>query len=149
MSVQVRLIGRAWRRVVMDVRPFDLWPVPLGGRIVDHQQQTIGQRQGPQYQSHQLRGDRFALASHRCKEVIIVLVVVADAGGPQPGRHGTPTAGKQDTNQQHRQPPTIGGMQPSRQPLAPLRPLIGTLPTTFRFRHPWLSYRAACFAAAV
>ncbi len=148
VSVQIRLIGWARRRIVMDIGPLDMGPVPLGRRIVDHQQQTLRQRQCPQYQNHQLRRNRFALASNTGKEVIIVLEVVADAGGPEPSRHRASTAGEQDARQHHRQSPAIAGVQPSRQPFAPLRPLIGTFPTTFRIRHPWLLHCAACLATA-
>jgi hypothetical protein len=70
------------------------------------------------------------------------------AGGTQTGRHRAPTARKRDTEQQHRQSPTVVGMQSDRQPLAPLRSLFGTFPTTYRIRHPWLSYFTASFAAA-
>ena len=63
--------------------------------IVDHQQQTIGQRQRAEHQPHQLRGDGFALASHRHQEVVIVLVVVADSGCPDPSSHCAPATGKQ------------------------------------------------------
>jgi len=76
MPVQKRLVGRPWRRIVMDIGPFDSRPIPFGGRIVDHQQQPIGQRQGPQQEQYELRCDRFALASNTGQEVILMLAEV-------------------------------------------------------------------------
>ena len=148
VAVQKRLVGRARCGVVMDIRPFDFWPIPLGRRVVDHQQQTLGQRQGPQNQHHQRRRDRIGLASHRRKEVIIVSKVVADPGGSKPGGDGATAAGEQNAQQQHGQSPTIAGMQTCDEPLAPLVPLIRSFPTTFRIRHPWLLRCAACLTTA-
>jgi hypothetical protein len=148
MAVQKRLIGRAGRGVVMDIGPFDFRPKSLGGRVVDHQQQTLGQGQGPQDQEHQLCCDRIGLASDRRKEIIVVLKAVADAGGSKPSGDGAPTAGEQDAQQQHGQSPTIAGVQPGAQPLAPLVPLIWSFPTTFRIGHPWLLRCAACLETA-
>ena len=139
MSVKILLVGRARRGVVVNVGPFDLRTVPLGGRVVDDRQEPIGQRQGPQNQHQQLRGDGFGLASKCRQEVIIVLVVGADPGRPQPGRHGPPPVGEENAHQQDRQSPAVAGMQPCRQPLAPLGPIFRALPTTFRIAHPWLS----------
>ncbi len=73
MALQKWLIGRAECRAVMDVRPFDLRPVSLGGGVVDDQQHALWQRQRPQQKYHQLRGDRFGLASKSRKELIIGL----------------------------------------------------------------------------
>ena len=129
VAVEILLVGRTGRGIVMDVGPFDLRPVTLGRRVVDDRQQPIGQRQGPQHQNQQPRGDRFALASEAGQEVIIVREVGADAGGSQPRRDGATPVGKEDPAQQHRQPPAIPGMQSGRQPLAPLRPFLRTLPT--------------------
>ena len=44
VSVEKRLIGRTRRGIVMHIRALDLRAVPLGGRIVDHQQQPLGKR---------------------------------------------------------------------------------------------------------
>ena len=112
----------------MDVGPFDLWTVPLGRRIVDDRQKPIRQRQGPKHQNQQLGGDGFALASECRQEVKIVLVIVADSGGPEPGRHGSSPVGEEDAHQQDRQSPAVAGVQPRRQPLAPLGPIVRTLP---------------------
>ena len=139
MSVEILLVGRSRRGIVMDVGPFDLRTVPLGGRVVDDRQKPIGQRQGPQHQKQQLGGDGFGLASECRQEVIIVLEVVADSGGPEPSRHGSSPVGEEDAHQQDRQSPAVSGVQPRRQPLAPLGPIFRTLPTTYRIRHPWLS----------
>jgi hypothetical protein len=98
----------------------------------------------PQYQRQQRRGDRFDLAAKRRQKVIIVGEVVADARRPQPSGHRAATAGEQHPDQQHRQPPAIASMQPGRQPVAPLDPLLRAFPTTFAIRHPWLSCLAAC-----
>ena len=68
----------------MHVGAFDFRPIPLRGRVVDHQQQTFGQGQRPQQECDQLRGNRFALASHAGQEVIIVLKIVADTRGAKP-----------------------------------------------------------------
>ena len=76
-------------------------------------------------------------------------------GGAKNGRQtdrvegGNPLFDRADgCRQQHRQPPSVAGMQPGRQPLAPLRPLLGALPKTFRIRHPWLSHCAVCVETA-
>ena len=138
MPVEVFLVGWSRRGVVMDVGPFDLRTVPLGRRIVDDRQKPIRQRQGPKHQNQQLGGDGFALASECRQEVKIVLVIVADSGGPEPGRHGSSPVGEEDAHQQDRQSPAVAGVQPRRQPLAPLGPIVRTLPICFR--HPWLSH---------
>ena len=139
MPVEVFLVGRPRRRVVMDVGPFDFWTVSFGRRVVDDRQQPIGKRQRLQQQQQQLGGHRFGLASECRQEVIIVLEVGADTGGTEPRCHGSSSVGEEDARQQDRQPPTVSGMQPCRQPLAPLLPIFRTPPTTYRIRHPWLS----------
>ena len=101
----------AVRRVVMHVRPFDLRPVPLGGRVVDHQQHLFWQVQRSQQKCYQLRGNRFALESHTGVKVVIVLKIVADARGAEPCGDHAPTAGEQHARQQDGQPPAIASMQ--------------------------------------
>ena len=137
VSIQILLVGRAGRGIVMDVRPFDLGPVPLGGGVVDNRQQTVGQGQDPQHEQKKLRGDRTGLASEWGEEVIIVLEIVADSGGAEPTGDGPPADSKQYARQQHRQPPPVACVQPGPQPFAPLRPIVRTFPVCFR--HPWLS----------
>ena len=57
MTVQIRRIGRPWRWIVMDIRSLDLGPIPLGRRIVDHEQQTLWQGQYPQQKCYQSLGN--------------------------------------------------------------------------------------------
>ena len=80
------------------------------------------------------------LASEWGKEVIIGLEIVADSGGAEPGGHGSSPVGEEDAHKQNRQSPAVPGMQPRRQPPAPLIPIFRTLPTTYRICHPWLSH---------
>ena len=125
MPVEIFLVGRSRRRVVMDVGPFDFRTIAFGGRVVDDHQQPIGKRQRPQEQKQQLGGNRFGLASEWCQKVIIVLEVGADSGGSQPGGHGSPSVGEEDARQQHRQPPTVSGVpvpSPATGPTRPNRP---------------------------
>ena len=95
MSVEIRLIGRAWCGVVMDVRPFHLRPIPFSGRVVQHQQQTFRQGQGFQDQYHQshhvvcmirrsLLGRRFAALRTVSSQFInhIVYTAVPNSGSP-------------------------------------------------------------------
>jgi hypothetical protein len=140
VSVEILLVGRPRRGIVMNAGSFHVGPVSLGRGIVDDHKQSIGQRQDSQHQEQQLGRDGFGLASKCGQEVIIVLVVVGDAGRPQPGRHGSASVGEKDAHQQDRQSPAVSRVQPRRQPLAPLLPIVRTLPTAFRFGHPWLSY---------
>ena len=139
MSVKILLVGRSRRGVVVNVGAFDLRAVPLGRCVVEDRQEPIAQRQCPQNQRQQRRGDRFGLASKGCQEVIIVLVIGTDPCRPQPGRHSPPPVGKENAHEQDRQSPAIAGMQARRQPLAPLGPIFRGLPMTFRIAHPWLS----------
>ena len=115
----------------MNVRPFDFRPISLCRRVVDHQQQALWQGQCPQNQRQQSCRDKFALASDGDKKIIVVLEVVAYTGGAEPSGNGSPSAGKQNAEEQHRQSPSIACMQPGCQPLAPIRPIVRTLPTTF------------------
>jgi hypothetical protein len=139
MSVEIFLVGRSRRGVAVDVGPFYLWTVSLGGRVVDDRQNPTGKRQGTKRQNQQLRGNRFDLASKCRQEVIIVLEVVADSGGPKPSSYGSSPVGEKDAHKQDRQSPAVACMQPRRQPQAPLGPIFRTLPTTYRICHPWLS----------
>jgi hypothetical protein len=125
---------------VVDVGPFDLRTVALGGRVVDDRQKPIRQRQSLQQQKQQLGGNGFGLASECRQEVIIVLEIVADSGSPEPSGHSASSAGEKDAHKQHRQSPAVSGVQSCRQPLAPLGPIFRTPPTTYRICHPWLSY---------
>ena len=95
VAVQEGLTRRAGSRVVVHVRPLDLRAVTLGRRVVDHQQQPHGERQGLEEQQGQPRRNRFDLAAHAPQEVIIVLVVVADTGRSQPSGDGAAPAAEQ------------------------------------------------------
>jgi len=132
----------------MDVGAFHMGSVAFGGRIVDHEQQPWGQWQFAENQNDQLRCDGFGLAAEGCQEVIIVLVVVADPSGPQPGRHGTASLGEENSDQKQRQTPPVAGMQSGGQPLTPFGPVVRACPTASWIDHPWLSCRALLFANA-
>ena len=111
VSIEILLVGRAGRGIVVDVCPFDLRPVPLGGGVVDDRQQPLGQGQGPQQKQKKLCSDRFGLASKGGKEVIIVGEVVANTDGAEPSGHGATPPGEENARQQHRQSPAIACMQ--------------------------------------
>jgi hypothetical protein len=144
MAIEILLVGRARHRIVMDVGSFDMRPVTPRGRIVQGQQHPHRQRQLAQNDEHQLRRHLFGLASEAGQKVIIVLVVVADAGGSQSGCHGPSSLRKEHAQHQHRQPPSAAAVQAAGQSLAPLRPLGRTRPTKLVFGHPWLSRCAVC-----
>jgi hypothetical protein len=80
--------------------------------------------------------------------LVALSVVGYLASRAQPSGDRVPATREQYFCEEHRKPPAIASVQPGYQPVAPLGPLLGALPTTFRFRHPWLSYFAACFATA-
>lgn len=63
MPVQKRLVGRTRRRVVVKVGALDLRTVSLRRRVVDHQQQPLGQWHDSQNQQKDSRGNRAGLAS--------------------------------------------------------------------------------------
>jgi hypothetical protein len=95
-------------------------------------------------QTGQFRQESIALRQiwslSKCgQEVTMVLVVVGNAGGPRPGRHGSSSGGEENARQQERQLSAVSGVQSRRQPLAPLRQVFRTLPTTYRICHRWLS----------
>jgi len=120
----------------VSARPLHVRPVPLGRRVVDRQQRP---RLAPQrvldHQDQQPLAQFHPAPPDALQEEVVVLVVVADAARPNPGRDAAPAAGEQRSQQQCRQPPARSSMQSGGQPVGPI----------FPFRrspircHPWLS----------
>ena len=145
MAIDVFLLGRSRRGIVMHARPFDQRPVAFGGRIVDGEQHMargilveIGLAENP---AKQLVRDPLSVASHAAQEVIIRFVVGADSLAAQPRRDGAAPDGEQHSRKDNDQPPAISSMQTRRQPLGPLGQFLGTkqVALTSRNIHPWPS----------
>ena len=141
VAVEVLAVGRARRGIVMDARSFHVRAVAFRGGVVQGHEQPRTRGQACQHKPQQPGGERFGLASHGGDEVIIWFPVVAHPGGPQPSGHGPSAGGEEHPREQDWQPPSALAVQPGRQPLDPVRPLLRTLV----FRHPWLSGLRACF----
>ena len=144
VPVEIFLVGRTRRGIAMDVGPFGHRAIPFSGRVVDHRQQPIRQRQRAKPQDQQPAGDDFGLASECRQEVIIVSEVRADPCGSEPSGDGPSPSGEEYSRQKDRQSPAISGVQTRRQPQAPFVPVFRTPPTTFCIRHLWLSYHFRC-----
>ena len=99
MAIDVFLLGRSRRGIVMHSRPFDFRSVTFGGRIVDGEEHVAGgtlvemalAKNPPQ----QLVRDPLGIASHAAQEVIIRFVVGTDPRTAKPRRDGAATDGKQ------------------------------------------------------
>ena len=128
VAVDVLRVGRPWCGIVMDARALDLRAVPFGGSVVDGQQQPVVLRHLLQKQQEEASGHGFGLASHRGDEVIITAEAAADLRCPQPAGHRSRSAGKEDAQEQDRQPPATVTVQPDRQPLHPFRPFPRKFP---------------------
>jgi len=140
VAVEVLVGGRPWCGIVVDARPFHTGAIAFGGRVVQGEDQPWADGQARQHEQKQSGGERFGLVPHGGDEIIIGLPVDGHPSGPQPGGHGASACGEQHPHQQHWQPPSASPVQPGRQPLDPLRPLLRTSVLC----HPWLSGLRGC-----
>src|SRR5881394_665674 len=94
MAIQKRLLGRPWRRIVMNPRALDQRAVAFGRRVVDGQEQPVVRLDYPHRDAKENGGDRFDIASEAAQEVIIEPEIVAEFAGPQPTGNRLPTLPK-------------------------------------------------------
>ena len=100
----------------MDAGSFDVWPVALGGRIVEGQENAIvvrGRKLGHQLLHQGSRG-LLRLLAEADEEVIKAIPIVFDSGRDEPAAGGSSPFGEQHPRENDRQPPgnsSIGSVE--------------------------------------
>src|SRR5205814_8988373 len=93
--------------------------IALARRNVDSQQHAAGRRDHVHGNTQHRCRQWLDLAAKGPKEVIIVLVVLAEAARTQPTRNGAASGSEQQTAQQGREPPRHASVQQAGQPIDP------------------------------
>src|SRR5438445_1214816 len=140
MSVDKRLIGRSWRGIVVDSRPFHMRAVALGHRVVERQPYSaVGGHLLP-HEIQQTPGNCLHFPTEARQEIIEILVVVAQAPRTQPVGHRATAHGKQRPNQHRAQAPSVALVQQAGHSIDPRRHRPWKLPRSHPwFLHPWCS----------
>ena len=129
---------RGW--VVMLAGAFDMWPVPLGGRVVDAEDQRRARtvaREPLKEDAEKRPGDRQGLASDAAEQVVIVLGVAPRATGAQPTGDGAAAAGEEQPGVECDEPHLLAGVE---------RPSQGGDPDDERDRQPLRLHPRLSFA---
>ena len=86
-------------------------PVALGRRVVQAEQDAFAGGDDGGDATQQQGSDEAGLAPEGSEEVVIPLVVVAEAGGAEPGGDGAAALGKEEAAEQGQQAPGVSGVQ--------------------------------------
>ena len=128
-------IGGAGRGIVVNAGPFDLRTVALRERVVEREDDPLGNRHDPADQPQQRRGEVAALASDARQSVIVALEVVPHTGRRNPAADRPPALGEQRARQQRLKPRPDPRVQNGRETEHPFEHLRRQNPRS----HPWLS----------
>jgi hypothetical protein len=107
----------------------DFGAVAFRRRVVEHQQHAVAQRDRAGDLGRKQRGERLDLAAQRTEEIIIVFVVVGDAGRSQPTADGPPALAEEDASKDRQQPKGISFVEQIRERANPLGHLRRQLPS--------------------
>jgi len=132
--------GRPWGWVVMLAGALDVRPVPLGGGVVDGEDQRRTRSiawESLEEDAEQGSGDRWGLASHAAEQVVIAFVVAPRAAAAQPTGDGAATAGEEQPGAELHEPRLLAGVE---------RPGQGGDPDDERYRQPLRLHPRLSFA---
>ncbi len=106
--------GWAWGGVVMLAGTLDLGPVPLGGRVVDGEDQRrtrLLAREPLHQDAKQGAGNGWGLATDAAEQVVITLVVAPHGAAAEPTGDGASAAGEEQPRAESDEPDLLAGVE--------------------------------------
>jgi hypothetical protein len=114
MAVEELGPGRPRGGVVMLAGALDLRPIPLGGGVVDGEDQRRVRpldRESPPEDAEQGPGEGRGLATDAAEQVVIALEVAPGGAGPQPTGDGAAAAGEGQSGAERDEPRLLAGVE--------------------------------------
>lgn len=115
VAVEVALVGRSGRGVVMQAGAFDLGTLALGGGIVDAEQPEPAGGDGPAQAAKQDVGEGFkVLPTEGPQQRVAAAKLLGHVASAKPGGGGAPAVGEEGAEEQRFEPVGVAGVEQRR-----------------------------------